>query len=72
MRTFTIAVYLVLGAGVLALVVISRIRPWVVAPLGVMLERALAQRPARVVVVLFWWWLAWHFLVARTVDTPPS
>jgi hypothetical protein len=72
MRTFTIAVYLVLFAGVLALALIARLRPRVVAPLGVMLERVLTQRPARVVLILFWWWLAWHFLVARTVDTPPN
>jgi hypothetical protein len=30
-------------------------------------DRALASRPARIVVLLFWLWLGWHFFVGATL-----
>lgn len=71
MRVVTIAVFVVLVFAMLLLAAIGRVRPSLVAPVSTLLDRVLTERAARVAVILFWWWLAWHFLVARTVDTAP-
>ncbi len=68
MRALTIGVFAALALAGVGLAVAARVRPRAIAPLTVVLEHMLSHRAARIAVVLFWWWLAWHFLVARTVD----
>lgn len=72
MRALTIAVFIILATAMLVLAAVGRTRPSLVAPVSALLDRVCSERAARVAVTMFWWWLAWHFLVARTVDTPPS
>ncbi len=48
------------------LIVISWLRPAVVATFATVLDRTMRSRIARLVIIAFWWWLGWHFLV-----TPP-
>jgi hypothetical protein len=72
MHTVTVAVFLALVFAMLALAAVGHARPSLVAPMKTLLDRVLVDRAARISVMLFWWWLAWHFLVARTVDTVPA
>ena len=64
MRVVTIAGYIVVGLAGIALVVVSRLRPKRVAPIGKALDRAFVSRAARVTLMVFWFWLGWHFFVA--------
>ncbi|MCL2516373.1 MAG: DUF6186 family protein [Microbacteriaceae bacterium] len=64
MRELTIAGYLLCGLAAVGLVVVGRLWPRRIAPLGRALDRVFASRAARVVIVVFWFWLGWHFFVA--------
>jgi hypothetical protein len=66
MRIVTVAGFIVIAIGILALVAQSRRRPEVLAPFTSLLDVVMADRAARFTILLFWWWLGWHFLV-----TPP-
>mgnify|MGYP001104093639 CR=1 FL=1 len=70
MSYIPIAVYLLCTLAALCLVIVGRVRPDVVAPLGTVLDRVLRDRAARVMLIVFWWWLGWHFLAGVTLDTP--
>lgn len=63
MHTLTVAVFALLGAGLLALHLLGR-RPGSRVPAGgTLLRAAMRNRPALVLLVLTWWWFGWHFLV---------
>jgi hypothetical protein len=64
MREFTIAVYAACGLAAAALVVLSRLRPRLIAPISRVLDRVFAVRAVRIVLLVFWFWLGWHFFVA--------
>ena len=66
MRIVTVAGFIVIAIGILALVAQSRRRPEGLAPFTSLLDVVMADRAARFTILLFWWWLGWHFLV-----TPP-
>jgi Family of unknown function (DUF6186) len=67
MRAVTIAVYAALVLAAVVLTALAHRRPGSVDGLGAVLDRALASRPARIVVLLFWLWLGWHFFVGATL-----
>jgi hypothetical protein len=50
----------VLAAG-LALWVLGRLRPDLVAPFGDLIARIMHHRNTRIAIVVIWWWLGWHF-----------
>ncbi|MCA0295290.1 MAG: DUF6186 family protein [Actinobacteria bacterium] len=64
-----IVIYLLAIVTALCLVIIGRLRPDLIAPLGAMFGRVLRNRAARVMLIVFWWWLGWHFLAGVTLDT---
>jgi hypothetical protein len=65
-RVIILTAYGLAGAGLIALIVISWLRPTIVATFATVLDRTMRSRIARLVIIAFWWWLGWHFLV-----TPP-
>ena len=67
MRIVTIAGFVLCGALMAALVLMSRRASSRLAPFGSLLDVVMTDRAARLTILLFWWWLGWHFLV-----TPPS
>ena len=64
MRDVTIAGYVAIGLAAIALVIVSRLRPKRVAPIGKALDRVFTSRAARITLMVFWFWLGWHFFVA--------
>lgn len=63
MRQVTIAGYLLLVCGAVAMTTLPRVRPNGFAPATSVLDDALATMPARITLITFWWWLGWHFLI---------
>jgi len=63
MRIITIGGFVLCGLMMLALAVVSRLNPDVVARFGTLLDHAMTSRAARITFVVFWWWIGWHFLV---------
>jgi len=63
-RTLTIGVFALLGAGLLTLELIGRRERAKIPSVGRLLRAALHNRPALVLVVLTWWWFGWHFFVS--------
>ena len=65
-RVIILTAYGIATAGLILLIVISWVRPGLVATFATVLDRTMRSRIARLVIIAFWWWLGWHFLV-----TPP-
>ena len=65
-RVIILTAYGIACAALVVLIVISWLRPAVVATFATVLDRTMWSRIARLVIIAFWWWLGWHFLV-----TPP-
>ncbi len=65
-RVIILTAYGIATAGLILLIVISWVRPGIVATFATVLDRTMRSRIARLVIIAFWWWLGWHFLV-----TPP-
>jgi len=53
--------YLALAAASFVIWIISRIRPFDVAPFGQLLRRMMINRVNRIAIFAIWWWLGWHF-----------
>jgi len=63
MRALTITVFALLGAALMVLDLLGR-RPNAKIPaVRELLDAALGNRPALVLLVLTWWWSGWHFFV---------
>ena len=62
MRVVTIAVFVVLGAIAVVLVVLPHVRHEALATAGETFSRLTRTRLARLAFVLAWAWLGWHFL----------
>ncbi|TQK18807.1 hypothetical protein FBY40_1296 [Microbacterium sp. SLBN-154] len=63
MRQVTIAGYLLVACGAVAMTALPRVRPDGFAPATSVLDDTLASMPARITLITFWWWLGWHFLI---------
>jgi hypothetical protein len=63
-RGLTVAAYAGLALALLALALVGRRRPRLVAPLGDVARRAGGSRSGQLLLLLSWWWLGWHFLLA--------
>lgn len=50
----------VIAAGI-ALWLLGRIRPELIAPFGDLIGRIMHHRNTRIAIVVVWWWLGWHF-----------
>jgi hypothetical protein len=61
-RGWSIAVYVVLGLGVLAAELLGRREGSTVPTFGRLVRHAMRRRPGQLAVVLAWWWVGWHFL----------
>lgn len=59
--TFTMLGYAVLLLLGLSIWFFSRIKPNLVAPIGVLIDRLMHRRRTRIALIAIWWWLGWHF-----------
>jgi hypothetical protein len=48
-------------------VLIARLKPTALVPLGTLLRFIFQHRITRIALFMVWWWLGWHFLVGVTV-----
>lgn len=47
-----------------AIWLLGRMRPDLVAPLGQLVARIMHHRNTRLAIIAIWWWLGWHFFTA--------
>ncbi len=64
-RLVTVAIYLVLGAGLLATEVEARRPGSRVLTFPRMVHEVMEHRAAQLGMLLAWWWVGWHFLLNR-------
>lgn len=67
-RGIVILGYIVIVVVAIGVEVFAQRRPFVIAPLGDMLDRVMQSRTTRVGVIAAWWWFGWHFAFADTVQ----
>lgn len=67
-RGIVILGYIVIVVVAIGVEVYAQRRPFVIAPLGDMLDRVMQSRTTRVGVIAAWWWFGWHFAFADTVQ----
>lgn len=47
-----------------AIWLLGRMRPDLVAPLGQLVARIMHHRNTRLAIIAIWWWLGWHFFTS--------
>lgn len=67
-RTIVVLGYIVIVLVAIGVELYAQRRPYVIAPLGDMLDRVMQSRTTRVGVIAAWWWFGWHFAFADTVQ----
>lgn len=56
---------LVIAAGI-AVWLVGRLKPQILAPLGALVARLMHNRNTRLALMVVWWWLGWHFFTVET------
>jgi hypothetical protein len=62
--------FAILGVAAICIWGYARIRPNVVAPLGVLTDRLMSRRRTRIAIIAVWWWLGWHFFSNVPLASP--
>lgn len=62
-RLVTVAVYIVLGVGLLATEISARRPGSRVRTFPRLIHEVMEHRAAQLGLLLAWWWVGWHFLV---------